>query len=165
MNYWAGYVILLLSCNTTISGCGKETALRKQQRQAEEKITALYARLSKDDDSEGTSGSIENQRIILERYAKENHLPNPCFFADDGYSGVSFTRPAFMEIMDLAEQGKIGTIVTKDHSRLGRNRLIVGQLLEEDFVRLDVRYIAIMENIDTAKGVSGIVPMQDLFNE
>lgn len=101
----------------------------------------------------------------MERYAKENHLPNPCFFADDGYSGVSFTRPAFMEIMDLAEQGKIGTIVTKDHSRLGRNRLIVGQLLEEDFVRLDVRYIAIMENIDTAKGVSDIVPMQDLFNE
>lgn len=101
----------------------------------------------------------------MERYAKENHLPNPCFFADDGYSGVSFTRPAFMEIMDLAEQGKIGTIVTKDHSRWGRNRLIVGQLLEEDFVRLDVRYIAIMENIDTAKGVSDIVPMQDLFNE
>lgn len=139
--------------------------MRKQQRQAEEKITALYARLSKDDEREGTSGSIENQKIILERYAKENYLPNPRFFADDGYSGVSFTRPAFMEIMDLAEQGKIGTIVTKDHSRLGRNRLIVGQLLEEDFVRLGVRYIAIMENIDTAKGVSDIVPMQDLFNE
>lgn len=139
--------------------------MRKQQRQAEEKITALYARLSKDDEREGTSGSIENQRIILERYAKENHFPNPRFFADDGYSGVSFTRPAFMEIMDLAEHGKIGTIVTKDHSRLGRNRLIVGQLLEEDFVRLGVRYIAIMENIDTAKGVSDIVPMQDLFNE
>ena len=66
--------------------------MRKQQRQAEEKITALYARLSKDDDSEGTSGSIENQRIILERYAKENHLPNPRFFADDGYSGVSFVE-------------------------------------------------------------------------
>ncbi len=139
--------------------------MRKQQKQTEEKITALYARLSKDDEREGTSESIENQKIILERYAKENHLPNPRFFADDGYSGVSFTRPAFMEIMDLAEQGKIGTIVTKDYSRLGRNRLIVGQLLEEDFVRLGVRYIAIMENIDTAKGVSDIVPIQDLFNE
>jgi len=139
--------------------------LKKQQKQAEERITALYARLSKDDEREGMSGSIENQRIILERYAKENHLPNPRFFADDGYSGVSFTRPAFMEIMELAEQGKIGILVTKDHSRLGRNRLIVGQLLEEDFVRLNIRYIAIMENIDTAKGVSDIVPMQDLFNE
>lgn len=70
-----------------------------------------------------------------------------------------------MEIMELAEQGKIGIIVTKDHSRLGRNRLIVGQLLEEDFVRMNIRYIAIMDNIDTAKGISDIVPMQDLFNE
>lgn len=70
-----------------------------------------------------------------------------------------------MEMMELAEQGLIGTIVVKDHSRLGRNRLVVGQLLEEDFVRLDIRYIAIMDNIDTAKGISDLVPMQDLFNE
>ena len=140
--------------------------MKKQQKQAvEERTTALYARLSKDDEREGTSGSIENQRIILEQFAKENHLPNPRFFADDGYSGVSFARPAFMEIMELAEQGKVGIIVTKDHSRLGRNRLIVGQLLEEDFVRMNIRYIAIMDNIDTAKGISDIVPMQDLFNE
>lgn len=139
--------------------------MKKQQKQAEERITALYARLSKDDEREGTYRSIENQRVILERFAKENHLPNPRFFADDGYSGVSFARPAFMEIMELAEQGKIEIIVTKDHSRLGRNRLIVGQLLEEDFVRMNIRYIAIMENIDTAKGISDIVPMQDLFNE
>ncbi len=70
-----------------------------------------------------------------------------------------------MEIMDLAEQGSVANLVVKDHSRLGRNRLVVGQLLEEDFVRLNVRYIAIMDNIDTANGVSDIVPMQDLFNE
>ena len=67
--------------------------------------------------------------------------------------------------MELAEQGLVANLVVKDHSRLGRNRLIVGQLMEEDFVRLDVRYIAIMDNIDTAKGISDIVPMQDLFNE
>ena len=70
-----------------------------------------------------------------------------------------------MEIMELAEQGLVANLVVKDHSRLGRNRLVVGQLLEEDFVRLNVRYIAIMDNIDTANGVSDIVPMQDLFNE
>lgn len=70
-----------------------------------------------------------------------------------------------MEIIELAEQGLVANLVVKDHSRLGRNRLIVGQLMEEDFVRLDVRYIAIMDNIDTAKGISDIVPMQDLFNE
>ena len=101
----------------------------------------------------------------MEKYASDNRLPNPKFFFDDGYSGVSFTRPAFMEIMELAEQGLVANLVVKDHSRLGRNRLVVGQLLEEDFVRLNVRYIAIMDNIDTANGVSDIVPMQDLFNE
>ena len=134
-------------------------------KQSDKRITALYARLSRDDEKDGISGSIQNQKAILEKYAKDNKLPNPRFFYDDGFSGVTFTRPAFMEIMELAEQGLIGTIVVKDHSRLGRNRLVVGQLLEEDFVRLDIRYIAIMDNIDTEKGISDIVPMQDLFNE
>ena len=134
-------------------------------KQSDKRITALYARLSRDDEKEGVSGSIQNQKVILEKFAKDNKLPNPRFFYDDGFSGVTFTRPAFMEMMELAEQGLIGTIVVKDHSRLGRNRLVVGQLLEEDFVRLDIRYIAIMDNIDTEKGISDIVPMQDLFNE
>ena len=134
-------------------------------KQSDKRITALYARLSRDDEKDGISGSIQNQKVILEKYAKDNQLPNPRFFYDDGFSGVTFIRPAFMEIMELAEQGMVGTIVVKDHSRLGRNRLVVGQLLEEDFVRLDIRYIAIMDNIDTEKGISDIVPMQDLFNE
>ena len=129
------------------------------------RIDALYCRLSSEDDLAGESNSITNQKSILEKYAKENGFTNPRVFVDDGYSGVSFTRPGFMELMELAEQGKVRTIIVKDHSRLGRNRLIVGQLLEEEFVRLKVRYIAIMDNIDTAKGISKIVPMQDLFNE
>ena len=137
----------------------------KKKQPNEQRITALYARLSRDDEKDGISGSIQNQRAILEKFAADNHLPNPRFMFDDGYSGVTFTRPAFMEIMELAEQGLVANLVVKDHSRLGRNRLVVGQLLEEDFVRLNVRYIAIMDNIDTANGVSDIVPMQDLFNE
>ena len=135
----------------------------KKKQPNNQRITALYARLSRDDEKEGISGSIQNQKAILEKYASDNRLPNPKFFFDDDYSGVSFTRPAFMEIMELAEQGLVANLVVKDHSRLGRNRLVVGQLLEEDFVRLNVRYIAIMDNIDTANGVSDIVPMQDLF--
>lgn len=134
-------------------------------KQPEQRITALYARLSRDDEKDGISGSIQNQKAILEKYAKDNKLPNPRFFYDDGFSGVLFNRPAFMEIMELAEQGLVANLVVKDHSRLGRNRLIVGQLLEEDFIRLDVRYIAIMDNIDTKNGISDLVPMQDLFNE
>ena len=134
-------------------------------KQPTDRITALYARLSRDDEKDGISGSIQNQRAILEKYAKDNKLPNPRFFYDDGFSGVLFNRPAFMEIMELAEQGLVANLVVKDHSRLGRNRLIVGQLLEEDFIRLNVRYIAIMDNIDTKNGISDLVPMQDLFND
>ncbi|MBQ8787993.1 MAG: recombinase family protein [Oscillospiraceae bacterium] len=129
------------------------------------RITALYCRLSRDDEQEGESNSITNQKSILERYAKENGFRNTKFFVDDGFSGTNFARPAFTEIMELAEQGLIENLIVKDHSRLGRNRLVVGQLLEEDFDRLGIRYIAIMDNIDTAKGISDIVPMQDLFNE
>lgn len=130
-----------------------------------EKITALYCRLSRDDEQEGASGSIKNQQSILEKYANDNGFKNPRVFIDDGWSGTTFARPAFTEIMELAEKGLIGTLIVKDHSRLGRNRLIVGQLLEEGFDSLGVRYIAIMDNIDTAKGISDLVPMQDLFNE
>ena len=130
-----------------------------------DRITALYCRLSRDDEQLGESNSITNQKSILSKYAENNNFKNIKFFVDDGYSGTSFTRPAFMEIMELAEHGQIGTIIVKDHSRLGRNRLIVGQLLEEDFVRLNVRYIAIMDNIDTDKGLNDFLPIQDWFNE
>ena len=130
-----------------------------------DRITALYCRLSRDDELAGESNSITNQKSIISRYAKEQGFRNCRYFLDDGYSGVSFARPAFMELMELAEAGKVETIIVKDHSRLGRNRLIVGQLLEEDFVRLNVRYIAIMDNIDTKEGLSDFLPVQDWFNE
>ena len=130
-----------------------------------DKLTALYCRLSRDDELSGESNSITNQKSILSKYAKENNFQNIKFFVDDGYSGTTFTRPAFMEMMELAESGKIGTIIVKDHSRLGRNRLVVGQLLEEDFVRLNIRYIAIMDNIDSSKGLNDFLPIQDWFNE
>ena len=147
-----------------IFGCLKER--RDYMGQSNnEKITALYCRLSRDDELAGESNSIKNQKSILSKYAKDNNFFNTRTFIDDGYSGTSFTRPAFMEMMELAESGKISTIIVKDHSRLGRNRLIVGQLLEEDFVRLNIRYIAIMDNIDTDKGLNDFLPIQDWFNE
>ena len=130
-----------------------------------DKITALYCRLSRDDELQGESNSITNQKSILEKYAKENGFRNTRVFVDDGWSGTNFARPAFTEIMELAEAGQIGTLIVKDHSRLGRNRLVVGQLLEEEFDRLGVRYIAILDNIDTAQGLSDFLPVQDWFNE
>ena len=111
------------------------------------KSVALYCRLSRDDGLDGESSSIQSQKKMLVDYAEKNNWNIFDVYIDDGYSGTSFTRPAFMELMELAEQGNIGTIIVKDHSRLGRNRLVVGQLLEEDFVRLNIRYIAIMDNI------------------
>ena len=128
------------------------------------RITALYCRLSRDDELQGESNSVRNQRDITSKFARDHGFLNTRFFVDDGYSGVSFTRPAFMELMELAEAGHVETIIVKDHSRLGRNRLVVGQLLEEDFVRLGVRYIAIMDNIDTKEGLSDFLPVQDWFN-
>jgi DNA invertase Pin-like site-specific DNA recombinase len=130
-----------------------------------DKITALYCRLSRDDEQDGMSGSIKNQTEILQKYATENGFKNTRLFIDDGFSGTSFNRPAFNEIMKLGEEGKIGTLIVKDHSRLGRNRLVVGSLLEEEFDRMGIRYIAIMDNIDTKNGISDLVPMQDWFNE
>lgn len=136
-----------------------------QQINDYERITALYCRLSRDDEQSGESNSITNQKQILSKYTESNGFRNTKFFINDGFSGTSFSRPAFMELMDLAEQGKIGTIIVKDHSRLGRNRLVVRQLLEEDFVRLKIRYIAIMDNIDSSKGLNDFLPIQDWFNE
>ena len=130
-----------------------------------DKITALYCRLSRDDENEGVSGSIKNQTEILQQYAAENSFKNTRLFIDDGFSGTTFNRPAFNEIMKLGEEGKIATLIVKDHSRLGCNRLVVGSLLEEEFDRMGIRYIAIMDNIDTKNGISDLVPMQDWFNE
>lgn len=130
-----------------------------------EKITALYCRLSRDDANEGISGSIKNQTEILQKYAVDNGFKNTRLFVDDDWSGTNFDRPAFNEIMKLGEEGKIGTLIVKGHSRLGRNRLVVGALMEEEFDRMGIRYIAIMDNIDTKNGISDLVPMQDLFNE
>lgn len=128
-------------------------------------ITALYCRLSRDDELQGDSNSIVNQKEILRRYAEENHFPNPRFFVDDGYSGTNFDRPAYQEMMELVEGGVVEAIIVKDHSRLGRNRLVIGQLLEEILEEHNVRYIAVTDNIDSLKGLDDMVAVRDLFNE
>lgn len=88
-----------------------------------DKITALYCRLSRDDESQGDSNSIVNQKAYLSRYAKEHSFRNTEFFVDDGYTGANFQRPDWQRMMALVEEGKIGTVITKDMSRIGRNYL------------------------------------------
>ena len=95
-------------------------------KKEEIKITALYERLSRDDEQAGESNSIQNQKRILEQYAIDHRFPNIQFYVDDGYSGASFNRPDFQRMMSDMEDGKIGIIITKDLSRLGRNQLHTG---------------------------------------
>ena len=128
-------------------------------------ITALYCRLSRDDELQGDSNSIVNQKEILRRYAEENQFPNPRVFVDDGYSGTNFDRPAYQEMMELVEDGVVEAIIVKAHSRLGRNHLVIGQLLEEILEEHNVRYIAVTDNIDSLKGLDDMVAVRDLFNE
>ena len=103
-------------------------------------INACYTRLSQEDELEGDSGSILNQRDFLLKYCTDLHLPKVFFFSDDGYSGVTFDRPGFKELMELVDQGRVKSIIVKDHSRLGRNRLAVGLLMER-FEDCGARYL------------------------
>lgn len=131
-----------------------------------DKITALYCRLSQEDENKGDSDSIVNQKAILTKYAQDNGYPNIRIFVDDGYSGVSFKRPGFQELMELIEAGKVGILITKDLSRLGRNYIEVGNYTEFVFPRHGVRYIAINDSYDTFfKDGNELAPFKNLFNE
>lgn len=130
-----------------------------------EKMTAVYLRLSSEDGKAAESESIANQRSLLQRYVDDEGLTNVRFFADDGYSGTNFDRPGYQEMMALVEQGLVSTIVVKDHSRIGRNRLKVGMLMERLTENYDVRYVAVNSNIDSNKGFDDMVAIQELFDE
>lgn len=128
-------------------------------------ITALYARLSQEDAIDGDSNSIVNQKKILLKYATDNGFFNPIFFVDDGFSGVSFDRPGWNEMIRLAEAGKVQTVIVKDMSRMGRDYLKVGYYTESFFAERDIRYIAINDGVDSDKGDNEFTPFRNLFND
>lgn len=130
-----------------------------------DKITALYCRLSQEDMQAGESGSIQNQKLILQKYADEHHFFNTRFFVDDGFSGVSFEREGLQEMLREVEAGNVSTVITKDLSRLGRNYLKTGELIEIIFPEYDVRYIAINDGVDTARDDNEFTPLRNWFNE
>ncbi len=130
-----------------------------------DKITALYCRLSNDDDLQGESNSITNQKAILKKYADENVLGNTQFYVDDGFSGTNFKRPDFMRMMEDVKSGKIGTIITKDLSRFGRDYLMTGQYIEMILPDYDVRYIAINDNVDTLRSENEMMVFKNVFND
>ena len=129
-------------------------------------VTALYARLSKDDDLVGDSNSIVHQNEILAKYAKEHGFTNIEFYVDDGFSGTNFNRPDFQRMMADAEEGKISTVIVKDMSRFGRDYIMVGYYTEIYFSNLDIRFIAINDNVDSnIQTENDLTPFKNVFNE
>ena len=135
------------------------------QPNIEEMITALYLRLSRDDDLEGESNSISNQRAFLTDYARRNKFRNVKIFIDDGVSGVTMKRDGFQKMMALIEADKVSTVIVKDMSRLGRNYLEVGQLTETVFPMHSVRFIAVNDGVDSDKGEDDFTPFRNIMNE
>ena len=128
-------------------------------------ITALYPRLSHEDELQGESNSISNQKRILESYAKQNGFTNLQWYTDDGYSGANFQRPGFQAMLADIEAGKVGTVIVKDMSRLGRNYLQVGMYTDMIFPQKGVRFIAINDGVDSAQGDNDFAPLRNIFNE
>ena len=130
------------------------------------KITALYCRLSRDDELQGDSNSIINQKSILQKYADDNGFKNTQFFVDDGYSGTNFDRPDWNRLCSMIDEGVIGTIIVKDMSRLGRDYLQVGMYTEMVFPKADIRFIAINNGVDSVNGTENdMTPFINIFNE
>ena len=128
-------------------------------------ITALYPRLSHEDELQGESNSISNQKRILESYAKQNGFTNLKWYTDDGFSGANFQRPGFQSMLADIEAGLVGTVIVKDMSRLGRNYLQVGMYTEMIFPQKNVRFIAINDGVDSAQGDNDFAPLRNIFNE
>ena len=128
-------------------------------------ITALYPRLSHEDELSGESNSISNQKRILENYAKQNGFRNLKWYTDDGFSGANFQRPGFQAMLADIEAGLVGTVIVKDMSRLGRNYLQVGMYTEMIFPQKNVRFIAINDGVDSAQGENDFAPLRNIFNE
>ncbi len=139
---------------------------RQSSAVKEDKITALYCRLSRDDELQGDSNSIKNQKAILQKYADDNGFRNTSLFVDDGYSGTTFDRPDWNRLMELVDDGKVGTIIVKDMSRLGRDYLKVGMYTEMIFPNADIRFIAINNGVDSDnQAENDMTPFINIFNE
>lgn len=139
---------------------------RQSSAVKEDKITALYCRLSRDDELQGDSNSIKNQKAILQKYADDNGFRNTSLFVDDGYSGTTFDRPDWNRLMELVDDGKVGTIIVKDMSRLGRDYLKVGMYTEMIFPNADIRFIAINNGVASDnQSENDMTPFINIFNE
>jgi DNA invertase Pin-like site-specific DNA recombinase len=140
--------------------------MRQSSKKKTRDVTAfIYPRLSRDDNLDGESYSIGNQKKLLTKAAKDMGYTNIVCFMDDGVSGVTMNRPGFNEMMKQLEAGKASAVFVKDLSRLGRNYIEVGRLMDEFFPDHDIRLVAVSDGIDTAEGENELAPIRNLFND
>ena len=139
--------------------------MKQSSKKHELGTAALYCRLSRDDNMDSESNSIQNQRKILQKAAKDKGYTDTVFFVDDGITGTTMKRPGFQKMLTAIEAGYISAVFVKDLSRLGCNYIEVGKLTEEFFPEHDIRLVAVSDNIDTAEGESELAPIRNLFNE
>ena len=140
--------------------------MRKSNNKKTRDVTAfIYLRLSRDDNLDGESYSIGNQKKLLTKTAKDLGYSNIVTFIDDGVSGVTMNRPGFNDMMRQLEENHAAALLVKDLSRLGRNYIEVGRLMEEFFPEHDIRLVAVSDNIDTDEGENEMAPIRNLFNE
>jgi DNA invertase Pin-like site-specific DNA recombinase len=138
---------------------------KSNSRKGRDTTAALYARLSRDDNLDGESYSISNQKTFLTKIAKEKGFTNLLVFADDGISGVTMERPAYKEMIAAIEDGKVSAVFVKDMTRLGRNYIEVGRLTEEFFIEHEVRLISVSDGIDTKDGENEFAPFINIMSE
>lgn len=160
MTNFLNYAMIPMSTTVLPTDSRKEENDLNQQQ-----ITALYCRLSNEDDLDGESNSIQNQRTLLQKYADDHGFTHTRFFVDDGYTGTNFNRPAMQELLSLVEAGQVGTIIVKDMSRFGRDYLQVGHYTEIVFPSMNVRFIAVNDGVDSEHGDSDFTPVRNLFND
>ena len=154
----------MTNSNLALADC--PTNMEEDIMKQSDKITALYCRLSRDDDQQGDSNSIVNQKAFLAKYAKEQGFRNIEYFVDDGYSGANFQRPDWQRMMALVDEGKIGIVIAKDMSRIGRNYLEVGMYTEITFPQNNVRFIAVNSGVDSAnQSDNEFAPFLNIINE
>lgn len=151
----------MMPCTTVLSA---DPNAKGEVHMDQPKFTILYCRLSNEDSLDGESNSIANQRSILTRYAKEHGFQNIRILTDDGYTGTNFDRPGIQEALSLVEQGLVENFIVKDMSRFGRDYLQVGHYTELIFPSRDVRFIAVNDGVDSARGDNDFTPFRNLFN-
>ena len=155
----------MTTSNPVLADCPPIKEEQDMNRQSD-KITAIYCGLSRDDELTGESNSIVNQKAILKKYAQEQGFRNIQFFVDDGYSGANFNRPDLKRMIELVENDKVGVIIAKDMSRIGRNYLEVGLYTEILFPEHDIRFIAVNSGVDSANQQDNdFTPFLNIINQ